>query len=123
MEITRRFSVTPIAPAMARHSLESLDPAVPRDRLDDLRVIVSELITNCVRHSGLSERNWIQMTVVVIEGCIRVEVTDRGRGFIWPLRRKPDERGRGLEIVDRLATRWGRDNGSRTTVWAELAFP
>jgi anti-sigma regulatory factor (Ser/Thr protein kinase) len=123
MEITRRFSATPIAPATARHSLESLDPAVPRDRLDDLRVVVSELITNCVRHSGLSERDWIQMTVVVIEGRIRVEVTDRGRGFHWPLRRKPDEHGRGLEIVDRLVTRWGRDNGSRTTVWAELALP
>jgi anti-sigma regulatory factor (Ser/Thr protein kinase) len=123
MEITRKFSVTPIAPAMARHSLDGFGPALPRDRLDDLRIIVSELITNCVRHSGLTERDSIKMTVAVVDRRIRVEVTDRGRGFSQPLRRKPDERGRGLEIVDRLATRWGRENESRTTIWVELALP
>jgi anti-sigma regulatory factor (Ser/Thr protein kinase) len=121
MEITRKFSVTPTAPATARDCLDGLGATLAQERLDDLRLIVSELVTNCVRHSGLGERDRIQMTVAVSEQRVRVEVTDQGRGFTQPASLRSEEHGRGLDIVDRLASRWGCGNDSQTTVWAELA--
>jgi anti-sigma regulatory factor (Ser/Thr protein kinase) len=123
MEITRTFDSSPAAPAMARHSLDKLARTIPSERMDDLRLIVSELVTNSVSHAGLGGSDRIQMTVEVSRSRLRVEVANRGHGFTTPRARVSSQHGRGLLIVDRLADRWGSQGGAETTVWAELSLP
>ena len=122
MEITRTFDSSPAAPAMARHSLDELARTIPSERMDDLRLIVSELVTNSVRHAGLSGDDRIHMTVQVSPSRLRVEVANRGHGFTTQPPGESAQDGRGLLIVDRLADRWGSQGGAETKVWAELSL-
>ena len=114
---------SPEAAAAARTALDKLTGRVPAGRLRDLRLLVSELVTNAVRHAGLGRGDRIRLRVVVRERHVRVEVVDPGRGFT--LRQpKPDPArasGWGLYLVDELADRWGVDGaGAGTRVWFEL---
>ena len=120
VKIVRTLNVAPTAPAEARRSLVPLDRVVPSDQLDDLRVMVSELVTNSVVHSGLKGGEPIVLLVKVLPERVRVEVADPGRRF--PDVFKPPRRhnGRGFMIIDRLADRWGTERSSLTKVWAEL---
>jgi serine/threonine-protein kinase RsbW len=89
---------------------------------DDVVLCVCELASNAVLHSSSREPGG-QFTVrVTVSPCgrIRAEVADRGGP--WTTGVMPDEeRGRGLLIVDALATRWGI-TGSDTgrSAWLEL---
>lgn len=120
MKIVRTLNVAPTAPAEARRSLVLLDRVVPPDRLEDLRVMVSELVTNSVVHSGLERGEPISLLVKVLPERVRVEVADPGRRFPDISKRPRDHHGRGLMIVDQLAERWGTERGSQTKVWAEI---
>jgi two-component sensor histidine kinase len=93
-----------------------------RDRLNDgllvdLQLIVSELVTNSLRH-GSGEA--IEVEIAVAEsGSITGEVEDHGQGEV-AIREITDEGGGfGLRIVDALASRWGVYEGT-TRVWFEL---
>jgi anti-sigma regulatory factor (Ser/Thr protein kinase) len=95
-----------------------------RDRgVDDLELVVSELVTNALRHGGSREGNPIELTVLDGPHGTRVEVRDRGEGFLAPWSPGPDDPwepgGRGLQIVDRLARHWGVER-SEGTVWVVL---
>lgn len=110
------------APSAAREVVDAvLADRVSADRLDELRLLVSELVTNAVRH-GLARRGAVDFLVTVASGVARVEVIDGGSGFDAP--ENPPEPaepgGWGLVVVDRLASRWGIDGGRTTRVWAEL---
>lgn len=83
-------------------------------RYDDVLLLVSELVTNSVRHSHT--RN-IEVRVLTQDSQIRVEVSDEGPGFTTDT---PRGDGLGLSIVEKLANRWGTADGDRFTVWAEL---
>ncbi len=120
VKIVRTLNVAPSAPAEARRSLVPLDRVVPSDRLDDLRVMVSELVTNSVVHSGLKRGDPISLVVKVLPERVRVEVADPGRRFPDVSKRRRKHGGRGFMIVDRLAERWGTERGSETKVWAEI---
>jgi anti-sigma regulatory factor (Ser/Thr protein kinase) len=123
VKIVRTLNVAPTAPAEARRSLVPLDPVVPSDRLEDLRIMVSELVTNSVMHSGLKSGESISLMVKVLPERVRVEVADRGRRFLDVAKRPRKHHGRGLMIVDRLADRWGTERGAQTKVWAEMPLP
>jgi anti-sigma regulatory factor (Ser/Thr protein kinase) len=105
----------------ARAALAALDGRIERGVLDDIRLLVSELVTNSVRHSG-AEREVVMLAVMTAGGTVRVEVSDAGTGF------RPGERstdldepgGWGLQLVDQLADRWGVETGRRTRVWFEI---
>jgi anti-sigma regulatory factor (Ser/Thr protein kinase) len=82
-------------------------------------LLTSELITNACRHA----RSRARVSVVQQPEAVRVEVHDSGGGRLRVGRRpKPEQQGgRGLHIVDALASRWGStasDEG--TVVWFEL---
>jgi anti-sigma regulatory factor (Ser/Thr protein kinase) len=113
----------PEAAAAARLALDRLTGSVPASRLRDLRLLVSELVTNAVRHAGLARGDHIRLVVVVRERRVRVEVHDPGQGFT-PRAPSPDPArasGWGLYLVDELADRWGVDGAGRgTRVWFEL---
>jgi anti-sigma regulatory factor (Ser/Thr protein kinase) len=112
------------APKRARDGVERLHDRISAQILDDVRLLVSELVTNSVRHGRLPEAGTIELRAEVTPKGVRVEVTDPGRGFERRQRSGSAERigGYGLYLVHRLASRWGVDSpGERgTRVWFEI---
>jgi anti-sigma regulatory factor (Ser/Thr protein kinase) len=110
---------TSAAPAAARGALDEIAHAVSADRMRDLRLLVSELVTNAVRHA---EGAAVRLIVSLRRGVLRVEVHDPGRGF--ELKAPPQDplraSGWGLVLVEELADRWGVDGTPRTRVWFEM---
>jgi serine/threonine-protein kinase RsbW len=96
---------------------------VPPQLCQTAALLVSELATNAVRHSGAGEFV-VEIEFRTDEGLVWVGVTDDGPGFPTP--RTPPvtaEHGRGLQLVGTLADRWGarrRRDTTRKTVWFEL---
>ncbi len=86
-------------------------------------LIVSELVSNAIRHTP---SRLIRVSVRrVTDDLVRIGVTDKSH--IPPKRNAAgdgDETGRGLVLVDALSRRWGCDEMRwGKTVWAELAVP
>ena len=105
----------------ARHLLDGAGGTLPSARLDDARLIVSELVTNAVRHGSLGGP--VDLVVRWNGQTMRLEVHSIGRFRPPPGHRRHgalDDHGWGLVLVDALADRWGVDRGSDTTVWAEI---
>lgn len=68
---------------------------------DDVRLVVSELVTNAVRHG----KPPIEMVLSECEGAVLVQVIDHGDIWVFPpLSGHMAEYGRGLGIVGKLAT-------------------
>jgi anti-sigma regulatory factor (Ser/Thr protein kinase) len=89
-------------------------------------LLLSELVTNSVRHSNSGLPGQMVTVTVLREGeVVRVEVTDRS-GATVPVLGPADsgaEGGRGLHLVDSLAARWGAEqDGDHTTTWFELRY-
>ena len=106
----------------ARDLLATLEPHLKREEFDALRLVVSELAANAALHPDSSAHGPIDLEIVVSDAMVRVEVRDGGAGFDPPpltgdVAIMP---GRGLLIVDRLATRWGVTADPTTRVWAEI---
>jgi len=118
-EVTLQVDSDVSAPRLSRSRLESIRSALGK-RYDDVVLIVSELVSNSVRHSGADpQSDGIGVKVSVRAGEIRVEVTDSGPGFSID---DPRGEGMGLAIVEKLADRWGMADGRhRFVVWAELS--
>jgi len=123
MELSRALRLhVPAGPAAvseARHGLDPLEPELDSRLLNDMRLLVSELVTNSVRHTA-SDR--VELEVMVSSDLIRVSVTDRGSGFeVSPRDEDADPcSGWGLFLVDQLADRWGVEVEDQTEVWFEL---
>jgi anti-sigma regulatory factor (Ser/Thr protein kinase) len=121
----------------ARSILKQWD--VPESVIDDAELVVSELTTNAVRHSGSADMPppW------VVDGRVRRFVLtlwrypDHMHIYVYDQDRTPpvlrpssldDNGGRGLHLVEQLASKWGYtyptphpDSGK--AVWAQLDFP
>jgi anti-sigma regulatory factor (Ser/Thr protein kinase) len=117
-----RFPAGPQAPGEARHALDGLTDRVDVDRLDEIRLLVSELVTNSVRHAGLESNQWIGLRVDHAPELLRVEVTDGGPGFEAgkPLPSMYQDSGWGLYLVEQIANRWGVRQEEGTCVWFEI---
>jgi anti-sigma regulatory factor (Ser/Thr protein kinase) len=88
-------------------------------------LLVSEIFSNSVRHSRSGDPGeTVPVAVMVGEGMVRVEVTDRGRAGVPELcpAGRDAEGGRGLQLVAGLAARWGwrRRRGGRLVTWFEI---
>src|SRR5690349_10346047 len=70
----------PQAAGEGRHALDRLDGSLDETMLGELQLLVTELLTNSVRH-GAGERTWIELDVEIYANTVRVAVTDRGPGF------------------------------------------
>jgi anti-sigma regulatory factor (Ser/Thr protein kinase) len=111
----------PAAPAAARAALTRwLSGHVPVEVLEDARLLASELITNSLRHPELPDDAALRLAVQLREGALRIEVRDPGStGRIAP--REPGrEGGYGLQLIDKIATRWGVNRTGGTHVWVEV---
>jgi anti-sigma regulatory factor (Ser/Thr protein kinase) len=109
--------------ADARAALSPLVGALTAQVYSDLRLQVSELVTNSVRHAKLRPGDRIRLQVSVSDRLLRVEVSDPGQGFRTANIPEPaagEPGGWGLFLAERLADRWGVDHdGGWTTVWLE----
>jgi anti-sigma regulatory factor (Ser/Thr protein kinase) len=112
------------APAAARIVVaDGLRGRVAASVLADVQLVMSELVTNSVRHSAASAHG-VVVRVQLTGTMVRLEVEDRGRGgVIAP--RCPDLKGGGgfgLNLVQALSERWGLEHvlAGGTRVWAQL---
>jgi serine/threonine-protein kinase RsbW len=122
VRVERRLPATPEAASVARHALDDLGDAVSDARLRDVRLLVSEVVTNAVRHANLATGDAIELVVELNRRTLRVEVHDPGGGFV-PSAPAPDPTrpsGWGLYLVAELADRWGVDSDETTLVWFEF---
>jgi len=107
------------APGAARSELRAL-PLRPGER-DVVALLVSELVTNCVRDAALGTRQRIRMWAHVTDQAVRVEVIDGGAGIGVALRRTaPPDGAWGRQLVEELADRWGITHAAGSHVWFEL---
>lgn len=113
-----------LAPSAARHALGSIRPDIGETRYRTCELLVSELVTNVVRHTGHRPSfAAADMRVRMYPDRVRVEVRDDGPGFSpWPQAPVPTaESGWGLQLVAELADDWGVERGAQNCVWFELA--
>jgi anti-sigma regulatory factor (Ser/Thr protein kinase) len=113
------------APGVARSVVgEWLADQVAPCVLETALLLVSELVTNSVRHSGVPEGEDVVVRVDIWRDGCRLEVEDPGRdGVIAPQPLDPLKGGgMGLNLVQMLSERWGvvRTAGGPTRVWAQL---
>ena len=122
MRLERALAVSPEAAAEARHALDDLGAEMSNERIRDVQLLVSELVTNAVRHANLADGDVIGLVIELADDSLRVEVHDPGGGFV-PSAPSPDPArpsGWGLYLVAELADRWGVDSDDSTLVWFEL---
>ncbi|MGW6707953.1 ATP-binding protein [Streptomyces sp. NPDC054956] len=118
----------PRAPSRARARLREqlAEWGVGPEPAETAELLLSELVTNAVRHARAPHGRDIGVRLARYGGVLRVEVTDAGPAVTLAPHAAAewDEWGRGLAIVAALAARWGqcpRRNGIGKAVWAEVA--
>jgi anti-sigma regulatory factor (Ser/Thr protein kinase) len=107
------------APATARRAVERFGAHLDPDVVPDVKLLVSELITNSVKY-GREGR--VQLILRSEDPAhVHVEVVDQGVGFVPAARDRPNTEpgGWGLHLVEALTKRWGVHEGS-THVWFEI---
>jgi anti-sigma regulatory factor (Ser/Thr protein kinase) len=120
--MTVRLASEPGAVSIARDAIHDLERELDPALFENLRLLVSELVTNSIRHARSPAQASVDLRVELLPDRVRVEVGDRGLGFD-PQARSPDHRGPsgwGLYFVDRLADRWGVRRKGGTLVWFEI---
>ena len=112
----------PDSAAEARRLLGEVADHLPSRRLEDARLLVSELVTNAIRHAGLGDDQVITLLVVAGERVLRIEVSDPGAGFdvAEPAPAPGLSSGWGLYLVRELSDRWGVERDAHTRVWFEI---
>jgi len=105
----------------ARREVARLDTDLEPPLLDNVRLLVSELVSNSVRHAGAAT---VELTVAVRPEAVHVEVLNPGKPFTPKPREARRERdpGWGLFLVDQLCEDWGvLEEGGCQRVWFDLA--
>jgi anti-sigma regulatory factor (Ser/Thr protein kinase) len=121
------FAVSPDAPARARGEVNAwLAHGSSHDSLiDDALLLVSELVSNCVRHARITPDQLLHLTASRGEETLHLELHDAGTGGTV-VRRTPQHHdaagGFGFDLVAQLSSAWGVErDADGTTVWFELA--
>src|SRR3954453_20083452 len=111
-----------LAPSAARHALSTLRPELGDARYRVCELLVSELVTNVVRHTSAHRSIAASdMRVRVYPDRVRIEVRDDGPGLAQRVNGDQDPGGGwGLFLVDELADEGGVESGVQNCVWFEL---
>ena len=123
-ELEYELTGGPYAVTAARLALSEMEEMVDESVAFDVRLLVSELVTNSVRHAQMGPDDSIVLRIRIGDESVRVEVADSGPGFEPPPEHNPaaDEaldNGWGLFFVTQLADRWGVES-DRGAVWFEI---
>ncbi len=104
--------------------LSRIEPGVCGDSASDAGLIVSELVTNSVRHAPVSPFELIVVDMRMLEDRMRITVSDPG-SQLEPRLLAADPAapyGFGLRLVNDLSAAWGvtHEPPDTTQVWCEL---
>lgn len=117
------LSVDSRAPGEARAALRAVPELDPIR--EDAELVISELVTNAVLHSGAIAGDLVIVDVMREDDVVRLSVHDPGRSPTSPEVLKPDldrAGGVGLLVVSRVAERWLTERPDGLIVWAELSL-
>jgi anti-sigma regulatory factor (Ser/Thr protein kinase) len=116
---------TLLAPGAARHAARALLHAWEAlQRRDDVELVLTEIITNAVRHAELTPTVDVEITLKAGH-LLRLTVADGSslKPTIGALA-EDQESGRGMQLVAAVADRWGVDeHPGGKIVWIELDLP
>ena len=115
-----RLGSGPEAAAEARRAISKLRADLDPPLMETLRLLVTELITNSVRHT---DSDALTLRVAVGKSAVLTEVSDDGPGFDGGCvdHAASEDTGWGLFLVQRLANKWGvQHDGPSKRVWFEL---
>ncbi|HEX9481358.1 MAG TPA: ATP-binding protein [Solirubrobacteraceae bacterium] len=111
------------APAIARAAVSEqlLATGIDGSLGQTIVLLVSEVVSNAVRHSSGPADAAIGLEATVTPQAVRIAVTDAGEGFAPRPRdaNRPGE-GYGLFLLEKAARTWGVEGDGGTTVWFEL---
>lgn len=124
ISLSVRLPADPRAAGSARRSVEALASYFDVTVVEELELLVSELVTNSLRHGNLRPGSSVDL-LVTAGSVVHVEVSDPGHGFAKEpaAGRERDLSGWGLYLVDRIADRWGASGDGKTRVWFEIDVP
>jgi len=111
---------SPEAAALARRAIGELRADLDPPLMETLRLLVTELVTNSVRHTA---GDFVTLKVAVGKSAVITEVADSGPGFAPECVEQAgaENTGWGLFLVQRLANTWGvKHDGPSKRVWFEL---
>jgi anti-sigma regulatory factor (Ser/Thr protein kinase) len=114
------------APRHARSVMSSHLRDIDRTVASDAGLIISELVTNSVRHAGVGSDQLVTVRLVLLNEHLRLTVTDPGCDLEPRLITEDPEGlgGHGLRLVEQLSVAWGvgRDAVGATQVWCDLVL-
>ena len=117
------FAAASVGVARRRLVSDLIGAGVYDSAVCDVALVISELLSNALRHAEPLPGSKIRVAWQIDPGSIQVSVSDGG-GPTEPELGEPAQGatgGRGLRIVERLSSRWGTSTGEDgTTVWAEV---
>jgi anti-sigma regulatory factor (Ser/Thr protein kinase) len=122
-EATHELGSSPESVGRSRAIVRDVGAGLPGDVLDDAELLVSELVSNAVRHGGSGIRIRVHHDGAMLTVC----VYDEGAGLPAMGVEAPDPAaasGRGLRMVEQLSRRWGvevNQHGPGKAVWFQLA--
>ncbi len=118
LDLTLPTAPESVAEARTR-VLAAVGPALVGAQVETLRLLVSEVVTNAIRHGASDEPVEVHLSW---NAEVRVDVVDHGDGFTpAPRAGGFDEPGGfGLYLIGRLADRWGVETNTGTRVWFVL---
>jgi hypothetical protein len=118
---TFRLRGGPTAPGIARQAVgRVLQGRLSPEARDQALLLVSEAVTNSVRHGGADDGASVELAVTVEREVVRLEITDPLGGFEAPP--YPDDpSGHGLPLIHSMSRAWGVGGPPHGNVWFELA--
>lgn len=121
-QIELDLPASPDAACTARSAVtQRFHANVAEKALDDVRLLVTELITNALRHAGLRPGDRVLFRASLADDRMRVEVHDPGRnGEVTQREPKGRGGGYGLYLLEQIAQRWGVERNGGTVVWFEM---
>jgi anti-sigma regulatory factor (Ser/Thr protein kinase) len=124
-EMSFELAGGPYAVTASRLAIAGLDDKLDPNVLFDMRLLVSELVTNCVKHARVGPDESIDLSIAIDHEKVRVSVRDNGPGFEPPDSAPTEEAaeagsGWGLFLVEQLSQSWGVEREQGAIVWFEL---
>jgi anti-sigma regulatory factor (Ser/Thr protein kinase) len=121
---TRTFELAsdPSAAGVARRAVDEFAAVLEPQMRERVHLLVTELVTNSIRHAELDPGDPISLTISVRPHAVQVAVGDGGPGFgpPTPALQEGMESGWGFYLVDQIADSWGVLGGVGTRVWFEI---
>jgi anti-sigma regulatory factor (Ser/Thr protein kinase) len=126
MRVQRSLPADATAPRLARDALADVSLRIPRNTADDLRLLLTELVTNVVKHADLRDGETIDLNVRTQPEHVEALLSYPFHGDFAPaIPFEPDaESGFGLFLVDQVCDRWSMvETQGRMQAWFEVDLP